>query len=199
MDREDWNRKYDTDDFVWDVHPNRFLEAELRDMPPGRALDVACGEGRNAVWLASRGWRVTGVDFSDVAVAKARRLAEANGVTVDWVVADVLEHEPEAGTYDLVVVMYLQLPAAERDEALRRARRALRPGGTFLLVAHDRSNLDGGWGGPQDPAVLTTPAEVVAALPGVTVEKAEVVTRYVEAEGATHEAYDTLVRAVAAP
>jgi 2-polyprenyl-3-methyl-5-hydroxy-6-metoxy-1,4-benzoquinol methylase len=109
--REDWNARYAQKELLWTAEPNRLLAAEVASLEPGRALDVACGEGRNAVWLAERGWRVTGVDFADVALTKAAELAAARGVEVEWVPADVLEYEPPARSFDLVVVLYLQLPA----------------------------------------------------------------------------------------
>src|SRR6476646_8725770 len=87
--REDWNARYAQKELVWSAEPNRLFAAEVGGLPPGRALDLACGEGRNAVWLAGRGWRVTGVDFSGVALAKARRLADRAGVALDLVQADL--------------------------------------------------------------------------------------------------------------
>lgn len=197
MQREDWDRRYDTGEFVWDVHPNRFLAEELAGPGAGRALDLACGEGRNAVWLAEQGWTVTGVDFSAVGLAKGRRLAESRGVTVEFLVEDVVAWAPPEAAYDLVIVFYLQLPAAQRSAVLAHARRALAPGGTFLLVAHDRSNVEHGWGGPQDPAVCPTPEEVTAAFADCTIVRADVVDRPVEVDGAVQVAKDTLVRALA--
>ena len=140
MRREDWNRRYAETELVWSAGPNRFLAAEVADLPPGRALDLACGEGRNAIWLAERGWQVTAVDFSDVAVEKGRRRERARSTSR---VADLLEYEPDEAAYDLVIVFYLQLPAAELATVLGRAARALAPGGTFLLVGHDLRNLAG--------------------------------------------------------
>ena len=195
MDREDWNRKYDIDAYVWHVEPNQFLGPEVSGLAPGRALDVACGEGRNAVWLAQQGWDVTGVDFSDVGIAKARRLAEDAGVHVHWEVADATEHDFGSQAYDLVIVFYLQLPRAQEGAALARAAQAVAPGGTFLLVAHDRANLTDGHGGPKDPEVLTTVEEVVEALAGFEVVRAEVVERRVDVDGTTKVALDTMVRA----
>jgi SAM-dependent methyltransferase len=197
VNSEDWNRKYAEKELVWSAGPNRFLVAEAAGLAPGRALDVACGEGRNAIWLAEQGWRVTGVDFSEVAVEKGRRIAARRGVEVDWLVEDVLVHEPEPGAYDLVILFYLQLVADELRPVLASAARAVAPGGTFLLVAHDSRNLAEGWGGPQDPAVLYTPEDVVPSLDGLAVEKAEAVLRPVEEEDAT--AVDCLVRARRAP
>jgi SAM-dependent methyltransferase len=195
VEREDWNVKHAEGGMLFGVEPNRFLVAEVEDLPPGRALDVACGAGRNAVWLASRGWTVTGVDFSDVALENARALAVSRRVEVEWVRADVREWQPPAGAFDLVAVLYLQLPAAERDAILRRAAAGLAPGGTLLVVGHDLQNLNGGHGGPKDPAVLFTPDDVVAALDGLEIEKAERVLRPVDTEDGEAQAIDALVRA----
>lgn len=197
MGPAEWDRRYAGRELLWTAEPNRFLAAEVAEMAPGRALDLACGEGRNAVWLAGRGWEVTGVDFSGVALDKARRLAAARGVSgrVRLVRADLAACVPEAGAADLVAVMYLQVPAPLRARILARARAALAPAGTLLLVAHDLANLDGGHGGPSDPAVLTTPEGVAADLSGLVVERAERVRRPVHTEDGEAVAIDTLVRA----
>jgi 2-polyprenyl-3-methyl-5-hydroxy-6-metoxy-1,4-benzoquinol methylase len=163
--REEWNRRYAATELLWTARPNRFLVAEAGDLRPCRALDLACGEGRNAVWLAEQSWRVTGVDFSDVALAKARNLAAARGVEVDWVQADLLAYRPGQRAYDLVLLFYLQLPAAQRREVVRAAAEAVAPGGTLLLVAHDSRNLEHGHGGPKEASVLYTAADgAVTAL-----------------------------------
>ncbi len=134
MRAEDWDRKWRDERPEPRTEPNRFLVAEVERMPPGRALDLACGAGRNAVWLAEQGWKVTAVDFSEVGLAHARRLARSRGVDVEWVCADVLGWMPPESAFDLVVLLYLQLPAAERRQALARAATALAPGGTLLFV-----------------------------------------------------------------
>ena len=89
MQKSDWDARYSAKDLVWGRDPNRFVAEALADAEPGRALDLACGEGRNAIWLASLGWQVTGVDFSDVAIERARKLAGSRSVQVDFRVADV--------------------------------------------------------------------------------------------------------------
>lgn len=193
MRREDWDLRYAEAELVWSADANRFLVAETAELDPGRALDLACGEGRNAVWLAARGWDVVAVDFSQVAVEKARRRAEHEGVSLELVCADLLEYEPARAAYDLVVVLYLQIPADERRVVLARAADAVAPGGTFLLVGHDSTNLTHGTGGPRDAAVLYTPDEIAAELPGLVVERAERVLR--DVEGAERPAIDALVRA----
>ena len=197
MNSEVWDRRYAGSELLWTAQPNRFLVAEVSDLRPGRALDLACGEGRNAAWLAEHGWSVTGVDFSAVALEKARRLAEARGVEAEWMHADLTDFEPERGAYDLVVVLYLQLAAAERSRILRHAGAAVAPGGVLLVVAHDRSNLVSGWGGPQDPAVLYTAADVESdvAGEGLEIERAEVVGRPVDADDGEKTALDLLFRA----
>jgi SAM-dependent methyltransferase len=190
----DWDRRYAAADLLWGAEPNVFLRAETEGLVPGRALDLACGAGRNAVWLAERGWRVTGVDFSAVALERAGRLAAERGVQVDWLLADVVSHPLPPRSYDLVVVLYLQLPAEERRVVLERAAQALAPAGTLLVVGHDVLNLSEGHGGPQNPAILLSP-EMAAELPGVAVERAERVRRAVTTDAGPAEAVDTLIRA----
>lgn len=195
--RERWNRRWGGEERVHaSTDPSRFLVAEVAGLRPGTALDLACGAGRNAVWLAAQGWRVTAVDFSGVALRMARGLAADRGVEVDWIEADVATWVPPARAYDLVCVFYLQLPAAERRTALARAADAVRPGGTLLVVGHDLLNLTEGWGGPTQPEVLFTPDDVVADIGGaLEVERAERVRRSVADPAATREAIDALVRA----
>ena len=195
-DSEEWNRRYAGRKLLWTAAPNRFLVAEAGGLPPGRALDLACGEGRNAVWLAEQGWQVTGVDFSDVGLAKARELASARGVEADFVQADLLDFRPERRAYDLVLLFYLQLPARRRRGIVRAAAEAVAAGGTLLLVAHDSSNLEHGHGGPSDVSVLYTAADVVADLgSSLEIERAERVERPVETADGERTALDALVRA----
>lgn len=197
MDAHDWDERYRGRDLVWSPTPNQFVAAELADVPPGRALDLAAGEGRNAVWLAERGWTVTAIDFSKVAVTKGHQMATARGVDLTWVRADVLAHPLQGGGYDLVLLSYLQLPREQQRAVHARAAAAVTPGGTLLVIGHDRSNLEYGYGGPSDPGVLLTRDDVAADLAGtgLTVVRAEVVTREVETDAGRQIAFDTLVRA----
>ena len=173
---------------------DRFLAAEVAELPPGRALDLACGQGRNAIWLATRGWEVTGVDFSEVAVAKALARAERDALPATFVCADLLDFEPNTGAYDLVLLLYLHVPAIERRRILAKAASAVSPGGTFILVGHDLANMADGVGGPGDAALLYTPDEIAGELPGdLEIEKAERVLR--DVDGAERHAIDALVRA----
>ncbi|MFG1955277.1 class I SAM-dependent methyltransferase [Micromonospora sp. NPDC048830] len=197
MDRADWDARYaSAPELVWTAEPNRFVVAETAELPPGRALDLAAGEGRNAVWLAGRGWRVTAVDFSAVAVRRGRDLARERGVDVDWQVADVITYRPEADAFDLVLVAYLHLPQPDRATVLRQAAAAVRPGGSFVLVGHDLANLTAGTGGPRDPALLLTPDAVAAELPGLRVRRADTARRPVRVQDGIVDALDTVVVAI---
>jgi SAM-dependent methyltransferase len=196
VDRHDWDARYAGQELVWSLGPNQFLEAEAAGMGPGRALDLACGEGRNALWLASLGWTATGVDFSERALDKARRLAADRQLTVEWIAGDLLDFVPPERSYDLVIVFYLQLPADQRNLVFQRAAAAVEPGGTLLVVAHDSRNLAEGYGGPRDPGVLYGPQDVVDAVrdSGLDVVKAERVHRDVETDEGPRVAIDCLVR-----
>jgi SAM-dependent methyltransferase len=193
VQREDWDERYGAVENLWAARPNRFLVAEVTELPSGRALDLACGEGQNAIWLATLGWEVTGVDYSEVAIAKARAQAERDGVTVAFVCADLLEYEPDPGSYDLVLLMYFHLPPDELHIVLGRAQAALAGGGTILVVGHDWTNLTDGVGGPSDPSILYAPEEIAAEFPELEIVKATQVFR--DVEGEERDAIDALVRA----
>jgi SAM-dependent methyltransferase len=196
MDSVAWDERYAAAALVWSSGPNQFVASELAGLTAGRALDLACGEGRNAIWLARQGWQVTAIDFSEVAVDRGRRLA--GDLPVTWLVGDVLS--AELPTVDLALLAYLQLPADQRRAAVRRAFASLAPGGALFVVAHDSTNLAEGTGGPQDPTVLFTADDVVSDLGGEAfdVVRAERVPRVVTAEddhGGTRDrtAWDALV------
>jgi SAM-dependent methyltransferase len=190
MDAQSWDRRYAEADLVWSADPNRFVADELTGLPPGTAVDLAAGEGRNALWLASLGWRVTAVDFSAVALDKGRQIASSRGLAVDWVHADLVDYVPPVA--DLVLIAYLHVPPALWEPVLRRAAAAVAPGGTFLAVGHDATNLTEGTGGPQDLERLWTPSGVAAGLGDLVVRRAESVRRPVSGQ---RDAIDTLVRA----
>jgi ubiquinone/menaquinone biosynthesis C-methylase UbiE len=192
MDAAGWDERYAATELVWSAEPNRFVAEVCADLPPGRALDLAAGEGRNAIWLAQRGWTVTATDFSQVGLDKGRRIAERAGVAerVAWVRADATSTDWPA-EFDLVVVAYLQLAEAERRAAVRRGFAALQPGGRFVWVAHDSTNLTDGTGGPQSPEVLMTVEDVLIDLTGepYALVRGERVARPVE----DRTAYDCLL------
>ena len=192
--KDDWNERYATSDYVWEVTPNQFVEAHLSGLTPGRAIDLGAGEGRNAVWLATRGWDVTAVDISPVGLAKAERLAADHGVSITAVEADATTYRPPAPV-DLVLVSYLQLDPDGRRQVIEHAKTWVEPGGALFVIAHDRSNVEGGYGGPRSPEVCYTVEETVDALEGLEVSIARVVDRHVSTESGDRIALDTLVMA----
>ena len=194
MDATTWDERYGATELMWSKGPNAFVEQICGGLEPGRSIDLAAGEGRNAIWLAEQGWDSTAVDFSGVAIDKARQIADKRGVSITSEVADLNEYVPTPGGYDLVLVAYLQLTDDELTPILHRAAAAVAPGGRFVMVNHDAQNLEHGHGGPQSLDVLTTPDQVVAALgEGFTIERAEVAERHVETDDGMKTALDTIV------
>ena len=196
--RSYWDARYGSEELVWGRAPNRFLVAELENLEPrGRALDLACGEGRNALWLADLGWQVTGVDFSTVAIERGRQLAGEHHSPVCWIEADVTRWRPEPASFELVIVLYLHLPAADFDRVLATAADALVSGGVLVGVGHALSNLECGIGGPQDPEILWEYVEIARRLTslGLEVDEAKEVRRPVETPEGEAQALDALIRA----
>lgn len=196
MDQRQWDEAYSSTELVWTAEANRFVVEELAGLAAGRALDLGTGEGRNTIWLAERGWQVTAVDFSAVGLAKAAELAARRGATgVRWVEADLREYEPGPAAYDLVLLAYVHLPPDEFGALLQMAASALAPGGTLLVVGHDVDNIAHGHGGPQDPRILHRVQDVVAALPGLAIQRAEQARRPVLTGDGERTAIDSVVRA----
>ncbi|HMG40451.1 MAG TPA: class I SAM-dependent methyltransferase [Acidimicrobiales bacterium] len=134
----EWDARYDEHDgAMWSGRPNGRLVAEVADLTPGRALDVGCGEGGDAIWLARRGWTVTAIDVSDLAVGRAREAAELAGATIDWVCGDALRTPLPARSFDLVSLQYPALPKAAGEATVRALLDTVRPGGLLLAVYHD--------------------------------------------------------------
>ena len=173
LDAEAWDSRYraaaDAGGRTWSVQPHRELQRIAGSLRPGRALDLACGDGRNAAWLARHGWSVTAVDFSAEALELARAHAPAG---IDWVLADAAAWTPDE-RFDLIAITYLQLPAELMTAVLARAAGWLEPGGTLLVISHDIENLATGAPGPRNPAVLHTPELLRDAVPGLLVQTAE--------------------------
>jgi SAM-dependent methyltransferase len=134
----EWDARYsERDGAMWSGRPNGRLVAEVADLPPGRALDIGCGEGADAIWLARHDWIVTAIDISDLAVSRARQAAELAGTAVDWVCGDALQTPFPARSFDLVSMQYPALPKAAGEAAVRRLLDTVRPGGLLLAVYHD--------------------------------------------------------------
>ncbi|MBQ1089434.1 bifunctional 2-polyprenyl-6-hydroxyphenol methylase/3-demethylubiquinol 3-O-methyltransferase UbiG [Streptomyces sp. B93] len=198
MDAAAWDERYRGGELVWKAEPNRFVAEELGGLKPtGRAVDLAAGEGRNAVWLAGLGWEVDAVDFSAVALEKAALQATDRGVRLRTVHADLTLWSPAEGAYDLALIAYLQLPWEQLRQVLTRAVRGVRAGGTLLLVGHDAANRERGYGGPQDPRVLYSVDRIAGVWrPHCDLVRTETVTRPVTDADGHHTALDALVRAV---
>ena len=167
-----WDDRYATaaaaGDAVWSIEPNAWIEQVTGTLPPGNAIDLAAGEGRNALWLASRGWSVTAVDFSAVGLAIGQQRAAEAGLDLDWVTADATSWVSPTPV-DLVVVAYLQLPAPGLTRAISNAILSLATGGTLALICHDSENLEHGVGGPNDPALLLDLETVRSAAVGLDI------------------------------
>ena len=192
---EAWNERYATQGMVWGTDPNRFLAEYATGLSPRRILDLGCGQGRNAVWLATRGHRVTGIDQSPVAIEQARRLATEQEVEVLFEVANVVEDwTPPSGAFDLVVLSYLQLPPHDRRVAHAKATEAVAPGGTVWLIAHHSDNITDGVGGPPYPEVLFDERALTGDFGDLDLLRNEKLYRDVEGEdGLVRVAHDILL------
>ena len=134
----EWDARYnEREGTMWSGRPNGRLVAEVADSAPGRALDIGCGEGADAIWLAGRGWTVTAIDVSDVALGRARQAAERAGVSVEWICGDALRASLPARSFDLVSMQYPALPKSAGDPAVQTLLDSVRPGGLLLAVYHD--------------------------------------------------------------
>jgi 2-polyprenyl-3-methyl-5-hydroxy-6-metoxy-1,4-benzoquinol methylase len=166
-------------------------------MPAGRALDLGCGEGGDAIWLASRGWRVTGIDMSQVAIERAAAAGRAAGVDVDWICGDFFQQPPPADGYDLVTTHYLSVPKAKADTALAALLNAVAPGGTLLFVAHAVSDAVPAHIPGRDPDEYVQPDEIAAYLgDGWTIVVHETRERTSASTAQSIHSHDVILRAV---
>ena len=157
-----WNAKYSTDEFIYTKTANRFVIELCEGLTPGLAIDLAGGEGRNTVWLAEQGWRVENVDISEVGLAKCEAFAAERGVSerVSTLCASGADFRSTLAPVDLGIVPYLQVPASLLNASLKNLISQIKPGGYLVGVWHARENLDGGFGGPQNPDVLPSVASM---------------------------------------
>lgn len=190
MDADAWDERYRASERLWSAGPNQFVEDRLSDREAGEGLDLASGEGRNAIWLASQGWKMTAVDFSGVALERGQEQSD----DVDFVEADVFTWEPE-GTFDLILIAYLHVEAEPLAELVERAIGWLNPGGELFMIGHDISNLDEGVGGPQVPEILWDLDLMLEWLGDLKLIEGGIVERPVEVDGDIGYARDTLIRA----
>ena len=197
-----WDRRYRSRSALWSGHPNPHLVAEAAELAPGAALDVGCGEGADAIWLAERGWRVTAADVSTVALERGAAQALVVGAEVAqriaWRQADVIDWVPAAASYDLVSAQFMQLPREPRAALFGRLAAAVAPGGTLLVVGHDPSDLQTTVPRPPRPELFFTASDVATSLDPeaweVIVEAARARTAR-DREGRTVAIHDAVLRA----
>ena len=164
--QETWDARYAESERIWSGNPNPRLVEHVADLAPGDALDVGCGEGADAVWLASQGWQVTALDVSEVALGKTVAHAREAGVAdrVTPLHHDLMAGAPLPGDYDLVSAQFMHPPPDLFDDVHRRIGAAVRPGGALLVVAHHPHDVETGVREPHGPDLLFTPERVVEAL-----------------------------------
>ena len=193
-----WDRRYAEPGFAYGTEPNDFLREQAERVFPagGEVLSLAEGEGRNAVFLAQRGFRVTGVDASPVGLEKARKLAAERGVAIETVVADLDGFDLGVARWDGVVSIWCHTPPSLRARLHRAVVAALRPGGAFLLEAYTPAQLAHGTGGPKDVQLLMTADAVRAELAGLDLVHVEETVREIH-EGAYHEGTSAVLQVLA--
>lgn len=196
----DWDERYAESPRVWSGEPNGALVAEIEAVPPGRALDVGCGEGADAVWLALSGWDVTALDVSGVALDRAQAAAEAAGASVRWLHAGLLNADLPAGGFDLVSAQYPALLRTPADEAEHALLAAVAPGGTLLVVHHADVDREHAKERGFDPDDYVSPDNVAALLDSdwnVLVNERR--PRHVEGGAGAHHTHDVVLIATRLP
>jgi SAM-dependent methyltransferase len=165
-----WDERYRSSDRVWSGNPNPQLVAEVTGRRPGLALDVGCGEGADAIWLAQAGWMVVGADISGVALERADQHARdtdpAAAERIHWWQADLLAQGPEPDCFDLVSAQFIQMPPDRRTPLFSALAASVRTGGMLLIVGHHPSDLDTGVPRPPMPELFYTPEELAGLLDG---------------------------------
>jgi SAM-dependent methyltransferase len=202
FDQEFWDDRYRSHTALWSGNPNPHLVAEAVDLIPGSALDVAAGEGADAIWLAGRGWQVTAVDISIVALERAAAEAERAGHRVaeriTWRQQDLIGWEPYRSDYDLVSAQYLHLPREPRRILFDRLASAVAPGGTLLIVGHHPSDLETTMHRQQMPELVFTGDDIADRLDPADwtiVTNAAADRQATDPEGRPVTLHDTVLRA----
>ena len=190
-----WDERYSAEDYAYGTEPNTFLTANFARLPMGRVLSLAEGEGRNAVFLAQQGYEVTGVDGSQVGLAKAKALADSRGVAAHWVHADLADYELGKNGWDGIVSIFCPLPPAIRQALYRKVLAALKPGGVFLLEAYTPAQIQHGTGGGKSLEMMQTAASLRAELPGLDFVHLVELERDV-VEGVFHTGLGAVVQAI---
>ncbi|MDO5640061.1 MAG: class I SAM-dependent methyltransferase [Neisseria sp.] len=188
-----WDERYLCDEYVFGTEPNEFIARVLPQLPQGgRALDLATGEGRNGVFLAEHGFEAEGVDMSAVGLEKAQKLAEAKGVRFDVRQENIADMAWPSEHYAVITSVFCHFVEPERTQVAQRIIRALQPGGMFAGVFYHPDQIGHGTGGPSDPAMLGTLAEMQAAFDGLEWLIAEETERELS-EGSRHRGRSAVV------
>lgn len=197
MTRDFWDQRYAGDGLAYGDAPNDFL-AQMADRLPvgGSALDIGAGEGRNALFLASRGLDVLAVDLSEVGLQKAQRLAQQRGLTLRTQAADLCEFNAAPASFEVVTSLWVHLPHPVRAAVHERVRTWLKPEGVFLLEAYAPEQLGRGTGGPQDPALLASLEVILRELDALKIEHQAALVRNVR-EGRFHGGDAAVVQVLA--
>ncbi len=198
-----WDKRYGSSSALWSRNPNAHLVAEAADLAPGAALDVGSGEGADAIWLAERGWRVTAVDISTVALqrgaAHAAQVGAGVAQRITWLHADLIDWVPTKASYDLVSAQFMHLPKHPREALFGRLATSVTPGGSLLIVGHHPSDLQTTVSRPPLPELFFTASDVAASLDphewDTTVNEARPRTT-LDPDGHTVTVHDAVLRAV---
>lgn len=201
LGEEFWNERYRSSERIWSGRPNRHLVAEVEGLEPGRALDVGSGEGADALWLAARGWQVTAVDISSVALDRAAAHAEEAGAgvadAITWLRADVTQWAPPTPSFELVTAQFMHLYPNPRARLFAGLAAAVAPGGELLVVAHHPRDLETGVPRPPLPELFYEGDAVTAALAegewDVLVDQVRAAEQTLD--GTTYTVHDLVVRA----
>lgn len=192
-----WNERYSGDDLAYGEAPNEFLSSMAARLPTtGDALDIGAGEGRNALYLASRGLNVLAVDQSEVGMQKAQRLAKQRGLLLRTQEIDLAEFDAEPCSFDIVSSIFVHLPAKLRETVHRHIGTWLKPGGMYLLEAYAPDQIERGTGGPKDPALLASLEVILRELQGLKIEHQASTVRTVT-EGRFHTGEASVVQVLA--
>ena len=196
--QDHWDERYAEEAYIFGEGANLFLERQAPLLTPGmRALAVADGEGRNSVWLAEQGLKVTATDISPVALAKARRLAERRGVEVDFRQANMVTWDYPEAEFDLVAAIFIQVVGPEdRAAAFEGMKRALKPGGVLLLEGYTVDQLKHGTGGPSAVENLYTEALLRESFDGLIIERLDSYEAELD-EGPRHKGLSAVIDLVA--
>jgi len=191
-----WDERYSTEEYAYGKTPNNFLEENYNLIPKGKVLSLAEGEGRNAVFLAKQGYSVTAVDASRVGLAKAKKLAEENGVTIELVHTDLVEFDISENRWDGIVSIFCPLPSAQRKVLHKKVVAGLKPNGVFLVEAYTPDQLKHATGGGKSADMMTTKESLILELEGLKFMHLLELERNV-VEGIYHTGLAAVIQAIA--